>query len=263
MEILLGCFIFTLIGGAAYIVSWANKIDNTRINHQQRRDKLVRVFNTNYHPASVKIDKNSDPITILQYKLQNAEYRNHVLLLGMWYFGLSHLYWKLHQDNVNTRQLAELISTELPWFMNNISYSNYDNVKIDNTLFNTPTDYESFIKEVPQAALAYVPQFNNEFETHTHFVHQAYDMYQTDPTHDLPIHHVENLTSDHIANYSDNMDVDFIETHVDQHYNMDGTFDVDFIETHVEHDMNFFPFLMTEPQFNQADATYQSPIPNL
>lgn len=246
MEILIFVFFIVVLVIIVLIQSWASKIDDSRIQHQSIKNQFIQSvqLNNSYIPImDNNISRDSDKLIILKYKLQNAEQLNTVLLLGLWYFGLAHMYWQMDRNSIDPHKLAEVINQKMPWFVDTVTQNIDDPITFD--VFKEHTELKPFINET-----CHIIQPSSESIDYSYLMIPTSDDY-INSTNDgnIDIAHIDN------DSYSGQ-----IEDNVIDIPSITDEYEIDFIDVHVEHDMNFFPYLMTEPQFNQADQIYQNPI---
>jgi hypothetical protein len=130
------------MGTMIWIWGWSNSIKE----NQKKHSDIVKMYeiSNNYKPLDRKfLTKNSDSITILQYKLQNAEYREKLMLLGLWYFGLSDI-WKTNHTTVDPEKLANVVSEKMPWIVENTNIRNVDDKRLSQNDVNYDIQSERY-----------------------------------------------------------------------------------------------------------------------
>jgi hypothetical protein len=237
MEII-GIIIMLLVGaGLVAVVSAADKITDSRQEYLYKRhlaQQDILLPSTGYVPIiETDITYSTDQLTLLKYKLQNEEYMNQVLRMGLLYFGFSHLYTGIAAASIDPHKFANVVHANMPFITENLS--------VDTIHTNLPLDQVEYFGQVANQQSIAANVYLNEPPARPSLPQDAY--VQPSPMDNPHIFHDQVDHNEHTINHDN------------------GDMHPEFIDVHVEHDMNFFPFLMTEPQFNQADPTYTNPIP--
>ena len=146
---------------------WAVEIDDRRLRYQneiKRKQDSIRKDTGPFVPISAnEISAESDNLTILKYRLQNAEYMNNILMLGMWYFGAQYSYWKTDRDLIDPHKLANVIHNEMPWIIDNQSYDKLNVTNLSSGDFKNEIDINNYIDHVTHTYTATVQDVMNDY----------------------------------------------------------------------------------------------------
>lgn len=231
-------FLFIMIMGTmVWILGWSNSIKENQRQFAAERESY-KVSN-NYKPIDRRfINKNSDSITILQYKLQNAEYREKLMLLGLWYFGLSDI-WKMKPEDVSPEKLANVVNDKMPWVVENSSIKNIDDLSLSRYDFNHNVHSERYGESIFNVSHSVnnpndiINSINNIIDKHNFEIDYYNDRRQPDSF-------LNNDRSEYFSDY-DTGESPEIEL---KDYNTYDSFEQpqEPSDIHIEPNQNFFPF---------------------
>jgi len=252
MSLIIGVIFFIIIMGSLLVYSWANSIHSSQREYQYQQSQFKK--SSDYIPLKRKgINSKSDDIILLQYKLQNEAFRERMLSLGIFYFGLYHI-WGANANEVDPQKLAEAVKDQMPWVMDEIQYSTLSNYNVTPNYFQEPTQYQQYIE-----ATSVVNNFDNP--TNDQVQHYMFhQQHQTDCHHEFdPLDNIDSHERQHQNDYQfvddpyDNTEYDFNNNDIDPiDYKLDQYIESNQPEytqyqtdqPNVQHDMNFFPFFM-------------------